>query len=293
MLGRVARTSGCLQRTSIFAGTLAAFVLALPSLPIPAMAANGRVVVPRATIYPGSAITEGMLGEVNLDRETDNFGQPLATREQVVGKVARRTLLPGQPIGLNSLRAPFAVVIWEDGGHRLHGCIADDHRPGARDAKWCGWRHDHGAKRRQQRDHTRQSHSGWCCRDRGLTMIGRLTSLLALLLFLACPAAAQTRIKDIASVQGIRANQLVGYGLIVGLNGTGDTLRNAPFTDRSMQAMLDEMGINIKKRLGENEKCRGRDRYCRVAPVRQQGGPASTSQYRRSATRPRSMAVRW
>lgn len=110
MLGRVARTSGCLQRTSIFAGTLAAFVLALPSLPIPAMAANGRVVVPRATIYPGSAITEGMLGEVNLDRETDNFGQPLATREQVVGKVARRTLLPGQPIGLNSLRAPFAVV---------------------------------------------------------------------------------------------------------------------------------------------------------------------------------------
>lgn len=59
-------------------------------------------------------------------------------------------------------------------------------------------------------------------------------------------AQAQTRIKDIAAVQGIRPNQLLGYGLVVGLNGTGDTLRNAPFTDRSVQSMLDELGINTK-----------------------------------------------
>src|SRR5580698_3231842 len=47
---------------------------------------------------------------------------------------------------------------------------------------------------------------------------------------LAGPAAAQVRIKDIADVDGIRGNQLVGYGLVVGLNGTGDKLDNAAFT---------------------------------------------------------------
>jgi len=62
-------------------------------------------------------------------------------------------------------------------------------------------------------------------------------------------AVAQTRIKDVAAVHGVRGNQLVGYGLVVGLNGTGDTLRNAPFTDRSIQSMLDSMGINTKNSL--------------------------------------------
>jgi flagellar P-ring protein FlgI len=57
---------------------------------------------------------------------------------------------------------------------------------------------------------------------------------------------AATRIKDITAVQGVRANQLVGYGLVVGLNGTGDSLRNSPFTEQSLQSMLDTMGINIR-----------------------------------------------
>lgn len=69
--------------------------------------------------------------------------------------------------------------------------------------------------------------------------------VLALIPMSEC-AYAQTRIKDIAVLQGIRANQLLGYGLVVGLNGTGDTLRNSPFTDRSVQSMLDELGINTK-----------------------------------------------
>lgn len=56
-----------------------------------------------------------------------------------------------------------------------------------------------------------------------------------------------TRIKDIVSVGGVRANQLVGYGLVIGLNGTGDSLRNAPFTEQSLQSMLDRMGVNIRK----------------------------------------------
>jgi flagellar P-ring protein precursor FlgI len=54
------------------------------------------------------------------------------------------------------------------------------------------------------------------------------------------------RIKDISNLQGVRDNQLVGYGLVVGLNGTGDTLRNSPFTGQSVQSMLDRMGIRIR-----------------------------------------------
>ena len=58
--------------------------------------------------------------------------------------------------------------------------------------------------------------------------------------------AANSRIKDIADFEGIRDNQLVGYGLVVGLNGTGDTLNNAPFTQQSLQAMLERFGINVR-----------------------------------------------
>ncbi|MCX8569841.1 flagellar basal body P-ring protein FlgI [Aminobacter sp. MET-1] len=51
------------------------------------------------------------------------------------------------------------------------------------------------------------------------------------------------RIKDIASLQESRDNQLVGYGLVIGLNGSGDSLRNAPFTEQSIRAMLENLGI--------------------------------------------------
>ncbi len=60
------------------------------------------------------------------------------------------------------------------------------------------------------------------------------------------PATAAVRIKDIATIEGIRDNQLVGYGLVFGLEGTGDTLRNAPFTEQTMQSMLDRLGINVR-----------------------------------------------
>ena len=61
-----------------------------------------------------------------------------------------------------------------------------------------------------------------------------------------CPAAATSRIKDLANIEGVRQNQLIGYGLVVGLNGTGDTLNNIPFTKQSLQAMLERMGVNIR-----------------------------------------------
>ncbi len=70
--------------------------------------------------------------------------------------------------------------------------------------------------------------------------------LMAGLSMATVPASGSTRIKDIVSIGGVRANQIVGYGLVIGLNGTGDTLRNSPFTQQALQAMLDRMGINVR-----------------------------------------------
>jgi flagellar P-ring protein FlgI len=62
----------------------------------------------------------------------------------------------------------------------------------------------------------------------------------------AAPAGATSRIKDLANIEGVRQNQLIGYGLVVGLNGTGDTLNNIPFTRQSLQAMLERLGVNVR-----------------------------------------------
>jgi len=78
--------------------------------------------------------------------------------------------------------------------------------------------------------------------------------IAALLLGLTvCPAAfgwvpawADVRIKDIADVEGIRQNQLIGYGLVVGLNGTGDKLNNNVFTRESLIGMLERLGVNTR-----------------------------------------------
>ncbi len=59
-------------------------------------------------------------------------------------------------------------------------------------------------------------------------------------------AEALSRIKDLVDVEGVRENLLVGYGLVVGLNGTGDSLRNAPFTLQSIQSMLERLGVNTR-----------------------------------------------
>lgn len=81
----------------------------------------------------------------------------------------------------------------------------------------------------------------------------RLLAALCLgLMLVAAPArvdAAASRIKDIVDIEGVRDNMLVGYGLVVGLNGTGDGLNNAPFTRQSLIAMLERLGVNIR---GEN-----------------------------------------
>lgn len=58
-------------------------------------------------------------------------------------------------------------------------------------------------------------------------------------------AASEARIKDLVEFDGVRGNDLVGYGLVVGLNGTGDGLRNAPFTEEAMVNLLERLGINV------------------------------------------------
>jgi flagellar P-ring protein precursor FlgI len=73
---------------------------------------------------------------------------------------------------------------------------------------------------------------------------------IATLIVPTAPASAATaRIKDIVNIEGVRDNQLVGYGLVVGLAGTGDSLNNSPFTKQSLQAMLERLGVNTA---GEN-----------------------------------------
>jgi flagellar P-ring protein precursor FlgI len=73
----------------------------------------------------------------------------------------------------------------------------------------------------------------------------RLVLLVAVAaLVLAAPVGA-TRIKDIATIDGVRSNQLVGYGLVVGLDGTGDRTTQAPFTGQSLENMLTQFGVTI------------------------------------------------
>ncbi|MBP3346597.1 MAG: flagellar basal body P-ring protein FlgI [Alphaproteobacteria bacterium] len=64
--------------------------------------------------------------------------------------------------------------------------------------------------------------------------------------YTAAPAYGVSRIKDIADFEGVRDNQLVGYGLVVGLNGTGDNIKSVDFTKESLISMLDQIGINAR-----------------------------------------------
>ena len=71
------------------------------------------------------------------------------------------------------------------------------------------------------------------------------TLFVALFLFPAVAFAAPIRLKDLVEFDGVRGNDLVGYGLVVGLNGTGDGLRNAPFTEEIMSNILERLGVNV------------------------------------------------
>src|SRR5262249_10881320 len=77
-----------------------------------------------------------------------------------------------------------------------------------------------------------------------LTFLFFWLPLLLIAVAIATNARAE-RIKDLASIQGVRPNQLIGYGLVVGLDGSGDQTTQTPFTTQSLQAMLTQLGITL------------------------------------------------
>ena len=82
--------------------------------------------------------------------------------------------------------------------------------------------------------------------DRFLRAAMALATLVAsAALWWPWPADAAQRIKEVATVQGVRSNQLIGYGLVVGLDGTGDQTQQTPFTQQGITSMLQQMGITV------------------------------------------------
>lgn len=81
----------------------------------------------------------------------------------------------------------------------------------------------------------------------GAAILVGFAMFVAFLIAAPRPADAKTtRIKDIVNFESVRENQLIGYGLVVGLNGTGDSLNNSPFTEQSLIAMLERLGVNVR-----------------------------------------------
>ena len=74
---------------------------------------------------------------------------------------------------------------------------------------------------------------------------GHIVRLLVLALALVSSPAPAERVKDLAHIAGVRDNQLVGYGLVVGLDQTGDQTGQLPFTTQSLRSMLNRFGVNI------------------------------------------------
>ncbi len=84
--------------------------------------------------------------------------------------------------------------------------------------------------------------------DRGSGIGGRdWFAALLLVLMMTAVAAAEVRVKDVARIQGVRENEIFGYGLVVGLNGTGDRSGSSPFTPQSVANMLQRMGISVPR----------------------------------------------
>jgi flagellar P-ring protein precursor FlgI len=77
---------------------------------------------------------------------------------------------------------------------------------------------------------------------------------LVLAIALIAPATQAARVKDIASIAGVRSNQLIGYGLVVGLNGSGDKVNSSPFTEQSLRSMLTQLGIVVPAGTSLNPK---------------------------------------
>jgi flagellar P-ring protein FlgI len=71
-------------------------------------------------------------------------------------------------------------------------------------------------------------------------------ALCSFFLFFVSGASAGVKLKDLVEVEGVRGNDLVGYGLIVGLDGTGDGLRNIPYAEEALSSLLERLGVNVQ-----------------------------------------------
>jgi flagellar P-ring protein FlgI len=79
-----------------------------------------------------------------------------------------------------------------------------------------------------------------------IRILVRGLGFFAIVAAMITPVGAGTRLKDIVDVEGVRENQLIGYGVVVGVNGTGDSLRNCAFTRQSLESMMERLGINTR-----------------------------------------------
>ena len=79
-----------------------------------------------------------------------------------------------------------------------------------------------------------------------VTLMKELKIIFLLFLLFDSSIVLAERIKDIANIAGVRENQLIGYGVVVGLNGTGDTSNSSPFTINSIASMLESFGVNVR-----------------------------------------------
>lgn len=89
--------------------------------------------------------------------------------------------------------------------------------------------------------------------------------------------AAPARIKDIAEFQGVRENMLIGYGLVTGLNGTGDNLRSSPFTQQSLVGMLERLGVNVRDQAIRTKNTAAVMVTASLPPFRRQGSRIDVS----------------
>lgn len=109
-------------------------------------------------------------------------------------------------------------------------------------------------------------------------VISRMVAVLAMIVALPMSAMAEVRIKDITSFEGVRENHLIGYGLVVGLLGTGDKMSSSPFTRESIKGMLERLGVaNVDSSLLKNKNVAAVMVTAKLPPFARRGSPIDVS----------------
>jgi flagella basal body P-ring formation protein FlgA len=283
--------------------------------------ACGTAVVPERTIYPGEELLADMVREVDVTNPNLRAGYAEITSE-VLGKVTTRTLLPGRTIPVAALRDSWAVergktvqLIFSGNGLTItaagtpleNAAIGDFIRVRNIESGLIvsGTVMDNGSIRVARNDPQdcqdiqhlgchdlpRRVRSGARngCGER-LTVRRRLRVGSGAQLH---PSGGRfSRIKDIASLQAGRDNQLIGYGLVVGLQGTGDGLRNSPFTEQSLRAMLQNLGISTEGGASRVDNVAAVIVTANLPPFASLGSRIDVT-VSSLGTRPRCAAARW